>query len=129
MRESKFQKDLVDRLEKFNAEVFHVHGQSVYQESGWPDLYVAHSKWTGWLELKVWPNKLDQIQELTLKKLAHHGVQAWCATYGVDLTGDQNATIVYNCPLHDFKYCGEWSALMDKPFVELEKLNSWVMGD
>lgn len=52
MKENQFQSQIKAMLQSVGAYVFNIHGHAM-QESGVPDIWVAHSKWTGFLELKV----------------------------------------------------------------------------
>lgn len=51
------------------------------QQAGWPDLFVAHSQWTGWIELKVDKRQLEKLQELCIQDLLDRGVTAFCLRY------------------------------------------------
>ena len=61
MRESKFQKDLVDQLFSQGAWTFNVHGHKG-QKTGVADLLVVHRRWAGFLELKVENRKASDKQ-------------------------------------------------------------------
>ncbi len=45
--------------------------------AGWPDKYVAHHRWSGWLELKTGRRALTPLQRLTAHELRRRGVNAW----------------------------------------------------
>lgn len=74
-KESSFQTTLMKRLHKEGAMVFNMCG-SGFQISGIPDLYVAHMRWTGWLELKV-KSKLSDPQKRVISELVHRRVPAF----------------------------------------------------
>jgi len=44
---------------------------------GMPDRFIAHPKWSGWLEFKGKHTKLEDIQKIRIKALKLRGVQAW----------------------------------------------------
>ena len=73
MREADFQTRLKRLLEGIGALVFNVHGHAM-QSIGWPDLYVAHWKWSGWLELKVDHEPLREVQRIVLRELSKRRV-------------------------------------------------------
>ncbi len=75
IKESTFQSTLMRQLQKEGALVFNMCGGG-FQTSGIPDLYVAHMRWTGWLELKV-KGKLSDPQKRVLSKLVHRRVPAF----------------------------------------------------
>ena len=76
MKESKFQKIVIKRLERVGCFVFNVHGHAM-QQAGIPDLYIAHPKFHGWLELKCNARKLDPLQKDKMGKLVKRGVPAF----------------------------------------------------
>jgi hypothetical protein len=63
-------------LENCGAWVFNVHGHAM-QRAGVPDLYVAHRKFHGWLELKVDNNSCSTLQKIVLRDLNARGVAAY----------------------------------------------------
>lgn len=73
MRENKFQKLVKKELEKKAAFIINLHGH-LMQRSGLPDLEVIHSKWHGFLELKVEDNKASDIQRSVAARIAKRGV-------------------------------------------------------
>jgi len=75
--ESKFQKHVKTYLENCGAMVLNVHGHQM-QAAGWPDLYVAHENFNGWVELKVGKNWLSKLQEHRCRELDRRGVPALC---------------------------------------------------
>ena len=87
--ETKFKNAIKTHLTGLGAKVFKVHG-SEWQEPGWPDLYVAHKTWTGWLELKVSASDAA-LQKRRIEELKIRGVFAAFARK----TG--NKICVYDC--------------------------------
>lgn len=73
MLETHFQRKLIQLIEDVGAVVLNVHGHS-YQKSGWPDLYVAHWAWSGWMELKVGRNRPSPLQREMMISLARRRV-------------------------------------------------------
>lgn len=74
MKETQFKNKIVAMLKEEGAKTFKIHG-SEWQEPGWPDLYVAHKMWTGWLELKVNAGESD-LQRKRIADLRIRGVYA-----------------------------------------------------
>ena len=89
MLESQFQRDVQQSLKAAGAVTFHVHGGDTRQASGWPDLYVAHRKWNGWLELKVGA-QLSILQKQRITDLRIRGVYAYVLMWNVGFWIVQN---------------------------------------
>ncbi|UOF80087.1 vrR-nuc domain [Caudoviricetes sp.] len=51
---------------------FKIHGH-LMQAGGWPDTYVAHPMWRGWIEFKVDGNNLDPRQRAIGEGLIKRG--------------------------------------------------------
>lgn len=108
MKETKFQRVVTQALKSLDnghAQVLNVHGHPM-QASGWPDLYVACSRWRGWLELKVGGSHPTKLQELRMWHLRSFGVPAYVLAHrdgGVWVEYDAN---------DGHRYCvevlGEW---------------------
>ena len=79
-------------LEALNGVVLSVHGHAM-QAPGWPDLYVAHSRWSGWIELKMPRGSLSGIQVAVGKKLARHDIWAMVTDHGDFWTVQRHPTI------------------------------------
>jgi len=75
MLERAFQKQVIKWLKSKGAVVYNIHGHAM-QQRGIPDLYVAHWRWQGWLELKTGNNKLSTLQEIEIGKLQSRNVNA-----------------------------------------------------
>lgn len=71
--ERDFQRKILVALTSERAYTFNVHGHAM-QKSGLPDLYVAHTIWTGWLELKTKGGRYSPIQIAESLKLIRCGV-------------------------------------------------------
>lgn len=52
-------------LEKCGALTFAVVG-STMQRAGWPDRWILHRDWTGWLEFKAHDGSVSAVQRTTL---------------------------------------------------------------
>lgn len=61
MKESQFQTRLVKGLRSVDAQVLNLKPDLVMGR-GWPDLYVGHRLWSGWLELKARNTRLSPAQ-------------------------------------------------------------------
>jgi hypothetical protein len=68
MSESSDTRDLCAQLKKFNAVVYAVVG-SQFAHPGWPDRYVHHRYWCGWLEFKAPKGSLSKLQREVIHKL------------------------------------------------------------
>lgn len=73
--ESAFNRWVQGELEKAGAHCLAIVGSEM-QESGWPDRYVAHVGYHGWIEGKVDNRQLTTAQRLTMKALACRCVAA-----------------------------------------------------
>lgn len=80
MKETEWQAKVVSQIRKCNALVLNTHGH-IYQQSGWPDIYIAHRFFSGWVELKGEHTLLEDHQRLIMKKLNERGVPAYVARY------------------------------------------------
>lgn len=74
--ETSFRKDINTLLDGSGAVVFKVVGD-MRQGIGWPDIYIAHPIWTGWLELKCNNNTCSAQQALCLRDLRRNKVPAF----------------------------------------------------
>lgn len=74
--ENKFQAALVKEFEKMRCLVFNCHGHKM-QAAGWPDLWIAHAAWTGWLELKRANREVTPLQKRRIRQILDHGVKAY----------------------------------------------------
>ena len=71
--ETKFQRSMTKALDKTNAEHFNIHGHA-FQRSGWPDHFIAHELFTGFVELKIPSGKESAIQRKRRFSLCEKGV-------------------------------------------------------
>ncbi len=76
MSECKATREICEVLRRRNALVFAIVG-STMQEPGWPDRYVAHRKWSGWLEFKMMVGALSTKQRIIIRELTERGVPAY----------------------------------------------------
>lgn len=81
MSETAWTAKLVVRLRRLNAQVLNVHGHDM-QAPGWPDLYVAHRRWSGWLEVKTAKGRLRKVQQLVIDGLRARNVPAFVLRAG-----------------------------------------------
>ncbi len=75
IKETSFQKKLVYLLRGRGAMVLNVHGHGM-QGAGWPDLYVLHNLWTGWIELKVGKREVTALQGIKIRDIRKRGENA-----------------------------------------------------
>lgn len=61
MSESKDTREFCAELLRVNARFLALVG-SKQQQNGWPDRYVSHAYWHGWIEFKNGKRKLDPLQ-------------------------------------------------------------------
>jgi hypothetical protein len=72
--ETEISKKLTEILRKeHKAEILKLHGHG-WQAPGWPDMYIVHQRFTGWLETKGKHTELSIKQVKVFKKLYEHGV-------------------------------------------------------
>jgi len=69
MKEKDFQAKIQSGLKIANAMVLNIHGHAM-QAAGWPDLYVCHWRWKGWIELKVGTRQATPLQRIKLRELS-----------------------------------------------------------
>lgn len=81
MRETEWKAKLKKAFEGIGAKVLSLHGHAM-QAPGWPDLYVCHPIWTGWIELKMHDGELS-----TAQKIVGSGLE--CQQQAVVLTCDE----------------------------------------
>jgi hypothetical protein len=68
MKESKFTKRTCEGLESLGAMILPVVANAK-MPPGWPDRYVCHRSWDGWLEFKKDDGRLRKIQRAVLERL------------------------------------------------------------
>lgn len=93
MTESQLTRRLCRELEELGALTFAVVG-GMRQEAGWPDRYVAHAVWSGWLEFKVYGNALSPLQAKRLRELESRGVAAMCVNHDEFVVSRHDGTVV-----------------------------------
>lgn len=74
--ETKLTGRLVKVLRQMQGCVLNIHGSALQQE-GWPDVYVSHSLWFGFLEFKVKDRKLSSSQKYVGNHLRKCRQPAW----------------------------------------------------
>lgn len=75
MKEAMLRKLAVPDMRAAGALVLGLHGHAM-QSPGWPDLYVAHPRYDGWVELKGDGGSLSPLQTAVGKKLVERRVRA-----------------------------------------------------
>jgi len=79
MSENQFQNILIEHFKNNGGLILNIHGH-LMQKSGWPDLYVSHPEWRGWIELKVEGRKLTTLQRIVIKDLIKRETNAFTMT-------------------------------------------------
>ena len=74
--ESEFTRKVCSQMKRCNAIVFAIVGGPM-QEVGWPDRFVAHTRWNGFLEFKGPNTKLGLKQRIIIERLWERGVQVY----------------------------------------------------
>lgn len=75
MTESESTRRFCQEMVKLNAVVFSIVGSNM-QSPGWPDRYIAHRRWAGWIEFKGPRTRLAHLQALRIRALRERGVNA-----------------------------------------------------
>jgi hypothetical protein len=69
MSEKDFRKKCCKIWKDQGAFIFPNVAFGTHSTPGWPDLYVSHPLWQGWIEMKGRTTKLSKAQELVLRRL------------------------------------------------------------
>jgi len=108
MKERDFAKKIKCGLESVGCFCFNVHGHRM-QKSGVPDCYVAHNKWTGWIEFKVGDARPTDLQIMRIKDLLVRNVPAFVVRLRDDIiycelwtSGGEYETLAF---------CDQWRVL------------------
>ena len=51
---------------------------------GWPDRFIGHRRWTGWVEFKAWAGRVSGEQETQLGRLRAASVPAYVVRFSED---------------------------------------------
>lgn len=73
MKENAYQGMVIGQLKGAGCEVLNKWG-NIMEGRGWPDLYVAHRVWTGWIELKTMAHGIEVTQTQRMRRLIKRGV-------------------------------------------------------
>ena len=65
---------------KANGTILSVHGHEM-QAPGWPDSYISHKYWKGWIEFKGSKTRLTDLQKMILSKLGANGDRVYIVRY------------------------------------------------
>ena len=104
MKERDFARKIKNGLESVGCFCFNVHGHRM-QRGGVPDIYVAHNRWTGWIEFNVGNYKPTDLQIMRMKDLLIRNVPAFVVRF--------KDGIIY-CELwggsefETLSYCDQW---------------------
>jgi hypothetical protein len=95
------------RLESVGAYIFPIVAHK-RQQPGWPDRYISHVLWHGFVEFKDWKTPVQLNQRLRLREMNRRQPgSAWVARfsevgYGIDLE-DPNGVVIASCDSDDPK--------------------------
>lgn len=121
MKESVFEKRVKECLTKCDAMRLKVHGHMM-QDSGWPDLYVCHIKWQGWIELKVEDENLRENQKICIKGIRRRGGNALVVRckQGLISCDGAEAIIAFEdiSPLNIINMIVAWTRQINPKFVQ-----------
>ncbi len=84
MKENEWVAQLIPQMRRCNAlvhdnrDVVRVHS---YNEAAWPDLYIVHRFYRGWIELKGQTTKVEDHQKAMIRKLKERGDVVYVARY------------------------------------------------
>lgn len=111
MKEGDFQKWFIKTLKLCGALTFNVHGHGM-QAVGWPDVYVAHRMYHGWVELKAGSGgRLSQFQKDRIHMLLDHGVPAVVLAWRPGDGGDVQVEDTTGKPYLDERCVQDWNTL------------------
>ena len=82
MSESKFTKLCCDALRAKGALVYAC--VATEYQSGWPDRYISHKYWHGWIEFKSITRRLETNQRIVIQQLQLRGDNALIIRESVD---------------------------------------------
>ena len=119
MTEHQFSKKLVAGLRRCNAIVLNIHGEEK-QASGWPDLYIAHSFYNGFVELKGERTELKSLQAAIIRKLKERGTYACVVRYPNLIQNEEGVRIMRlesMEPLELLKALGEIKKRFDDDYL------------
>lgn len=83
MNETQATVKLCRELEAIGCLTFAIVGSQM-QETGLPDRYIAHAKWTGWVEFKSWKGTLSPKQKWIQRELQKRGVNYCLVKFSLD---------------------------------------------
>lgn len=92
MKENKFASKLTRLIRDCNGLVLSIVGNRMMQ-SGWPDIFVAHSYWIGFIEFKGEHTVLRKDQQFIIKRLKEKGVNVFIVRYP-DLIQDELGNVL-----------------------------------
>lgn len=117
MRETEWKSKLKKEFESIGAKVLSLHGHAM-QAPGWPDLYVCHPIWSGWIELKMHDGELSTAQKIVGNSLE-------CQRLAVVLVADEEER---HCFVRSFS--NERVDTVAAPILHarqiLERIQSWI---
>lgn len=98
--ECKWTREVCAKLIKQNAMVYPLVA-SMMSPLGWPDRYIAHTYWSGFLEFKGEITPIQAMQAAIIRGLKRRGVNVWVARKRGDAIhitdGEGNLQTVTDC--------------------------------
>lgn len=91
--------------------------------AGWPDNYVAHARWRGWLEAKGWDTEVRPEQRSVMRQLRLRAVQVWVLRYPQGASDVWPATLEHPETREVVAECAGVRELIDD-LVTLEAMNA-----
>mgnify|MGYP001615058920 CR=1 FL=1 len=70
--EADWKSQLRKAFDTCGAQSLSLHGHGM-QAPGWPDLWIGHHLWKGWIELKMWNGEVSTPQRIIGRKLEKIG--------------------------------------------------------
>lgn len=103
MGECSWTRKVCETLRGQNALVYPLVGNA-FAPAGWPDRYVAHRYWNGFLEFKGDNTKVELHQQDVICELRKHGVSVWVVRRGnndddvIRIENETGALFFYTTP-------------------------------
>ena len=106
LTETKITAELVKRLRKeHHALILNVHG-STMQASGWPDLYIVHWKFQGFVECKGANTKLHPLQISVGSQIVSRGGKSFVLRFSNELaytlSNHDESTVIKKFRFHTY---------------------------
>jgi hypothetical protein len=90
MIETRLTARLIKQIRLANGRVLNVHGHAS-QDPGWPDVFITHKYWTGWIEFKGPRTPISEYQENILASL-YQQVSIWIVRFVEVVGGEKDSS-------------------------------------